>query len=333
MRHAVVLLLAVSLSGFPATGAMLTPEAEGFDPAGADGMFAPRTRAAIRSCQTSRAARATARPSAVPPVVSGARQQPSPPPSADQENLFWQSIVNSTDPADFEAYLEVFPNGVFRRLAENRLAALRAPSGPASGGNAPRRRPGDVFRDCAECPEMVVMTGGRPAMGRYEVTRGEYRAFVSATGGTGSDWWQHTIFLQTDRHPVVNVSWDDAQAYVSWLSQRTGAAYRLPSEAEWEQAAEGTQRGCHEDRTGRYGTCPVGSHGSNAQGLSDMFANVMEWTSGCSQGDCSHRVIRGGAFDTLEIVLEEGVPRINMETDFRIGIVGFRVSRMPDWSP
>ena len=166
--------------------------------------------------------------------------------------------MNSTDPADFEAYLEVFPNGVFRRLAENRLAALRAPSGPASGGNAPRRWPGDVFRDCAECPEMVVMTGGRPAMGRYEVTRGEYRAFVSATGGTGSDWWQHTIFLQTDRHPVVNVSWDDAQAYVSWLSQRTGAAYRLPSDAEWEQAAEGTQRGCHERPHGQEWHVPRG---------------------------------------------------------------------------
>ena len=78
---------------------------------------------------------------------------------------------------------------------------------------------------------------------------------------------------------------------------------------------------------------PCGFARFERTGLSDMFANVMEWTSGCSQGDCSHRVIRGGAFDTLEIVLEEGVPRINMETDFTIGIVGFRVSRMPDWSP
>ena len=131
MRHALVLSLAVSLSGFPATGEMLTPEAEEFDPAGTDGMFGPRTRAAIRSCQTSRGARATARPSAVPPVVSGARQQPSPPPSADQENLFWQSIVNSTDPADFEAYLEVFPNGVFRQIG-----------GEPSGGPSRAKRPG-----------------------------------------------------------------------------------------------------------------------------------------------------------------------------------------------
>ena len=221
-------------------------QAAGFDPGGADGMFRPRTRAAIRSWQASRSTRATgyldgasvaalqpsvpgqptfrqretvaavslSRASAAPPAVPPAQQQTSPPASAEQENLFWQSIVNSTDPADFEAYLEVFPNGVFRRLAENRLSALRV-----SGGNAPavgrpagsagspvagprvagapvaavsgtpagvdpaRLQPGDVFRDCDECPEMVVLLpGGGLAMGRYEVTVGEYRAFVSATG-------------------------------------------------------------------------------------------------------------------------------------------------------
>ena len=80
--------------------------------------------------------------------------------------------MNSANPADFEAYLAQFPNGVFRALAENRLAALRAP-----------RRPGEVFRDCDACPEMVVLPGGGLALGRYEVTVGEYRAFATATGG------------------------------------------------------------------------------------------------------------------------------------------------------
>ena len=80
---------------------------------------------------------AAASPPASGPVVGAAafaaHQQSAP---AEQENLFWQSIANSTDPADFEAYLEVFPNGVFRRLAENRLAALRSLDGnvPASSG-------------------------------------------------------------------------------------------------------------------------------------------------------------------------------------------------------
>ena len=148
-------------------------EAAGFDPGGADGMFGPRTRSAIRRWQTSRGARATGyldaasvaslRPSvpgqptfrqrepvaavssagasAALPAAAPAQQQQLSPVSAEQENLFWQSIVNSTDPADFEAYLEVFPNGVFRRLAENRLAALRSPGGnaPASAGRDQRQ--------------------------------------------------------------------------------------------------------------------------------------------------------------------------------------------------
>ena len=287
-------------------------EAQGFDPGGADGMFGPRTRTAIRSWQSSRGARPTGyldgaavaalrpsvvgqptfrppeRPGAVgaspsgpvaaaasQPAASGAAAQQA---TAELEALFWQSIVNSTDPANFEAYLEEFPNGVFRRLTQNRLAALREPAndrpasvgrptggvgspgtgsrvsgtggtafGAVAGGDAPRR-PGDVFRDCEECPEMVVLPGGGLAMGRYEVTVGEYRAFASATGGgagggciTGGDVesWRDPGFPQTDRHPVTCVNWDDAQAYVSWLSRRTAATYRLPTEAEWERAAEG----------------------------------------------------------------------------------------------
>ena len=125
--------------------------------------------------------------------------------------------MNSTNPAEFEAYLAQFPNGVFNALARARLAALQSPpatgaaaAGAGVGGAASaapggrvaaatgrpgvaaaapgvaagdaRPRPGEVFRDCAECPEMVVLSGGRLALGRYEVTVGEYRAFASATG-------------------------------------------------------------------------------------------------------------------------------------------------------
>ena len=271
-------------------------QAVGFDPGGADGMFGPRTRAAIRRWQTSRGERATGyldgalvaalRPSPVgqpmfrqreppgadtaaasasvaPPAVPGSAQQQPPAATLPVEVVFWQSIATSTNAAEFEAYLRRFPNGMFSELAQIRLEALRAaateapaaagrPSGgmgsPASsprvsgaggaafggaaaGADAPRRA-GDVFRDCAECPEMVVLPGGGLALGRYEVTVGEYRAFASATGagagdgctasftlsGTaGADSWRWPGFPQTDRHPVTCVSWDDAQAYVSWL--------------------------------------------------------------------------------------------------------------------
>ena len=117
----------------------------GFDPGGADGLFGPRTRAAIRSWQSTRGVRSTgyldgsqvealrglggSRPPA--PVAAGAD-------SGGLEVVFWQSIVNSTNPADFEAYLEQFPNGVFRALAQNRLAALRGSADGTATAAVPR---------------------------------------------------------------------------------------------------------------------------------------------------------------------------------------------------
>ncbi len=367
-------------------------QSAGFDPGAADGLFGPRTRAAIRRWQTSRGARSTgyldgasatalrtAGGSAPVVAVDASSAQPSPPnaPAASpaattaQENLFWQSVMNSTNPAEFEAYLRRFPNGVFSELAQARLAALRRPAGavpaptgtrvggagsseasgsrvagapaPAFGtaaGGDVRLRPGGVFRDCAECPEMVVLPGGNLAMGRYEVTVGEYRAFASATGGGAGgecitlgegngNSWRGPGFPQTDRHPVACVSWDDAQAYVSWLSRTTGVRYRLPTEAEWERAAAGSQRGCDIERTETSGTCPVGSYGSNAAGLSDMVGNLWEWTEDCVQGDCGRRVSRGGSWDDVAEYQRPGA-RVGGWADFRHDTAGFRVSRTLD---
>ena len=250
-----------------------------------------------------------------------------------QETVFWESIRASADPADFEAYLELFADGTFSRLARNRLAELRRPGSVSRPTADPsrRRRPGDVFRDCAECPEMVVLSGGGLAMGRYEVTMGEYRAFVSATGGTGNDMWRYAWSPLTDRHPVGNVSWDDAQAYVSWLSRRTGATYRLPSEAEWERAAAGSRPGC--DTLGRGsrpdGPCPVGTNGANAAGLSDMRGNVGEWTSDCAPDGCGRRVLRGFSWLSSAEVLRLGRPSWE-PTARRLLFNGFRVSRTLD---
>ena len=376
-------------------------QTEGFDPGGADGLFGPRTRAAIRSWQTSRGARATgyldgaaaealrtsgesgpavaqvARPG--PTVATAAEPQAPPagatplPASAELEGLFWQSVMNSTNPAEFEAYLRRFPTGVFTELARARLAALQSPPATAAAaagagvggaasaapggrvaaatgrpgvaaaaagvaaGNA-RLRPGEVFRDCAECPEMVMLSGGRLALGRYEVTVGEYRAFASATGGSAGGWclttrngdgsWRNPGFRQADRHPVTCVSWDDAQEYVSWLSRTTGATYRLPTEAEWGGAAAGSQPGC--DVLGRGtppdGTCPVGSSGANGVGLSDMVGNVWEWTADCWEGDCGRRVVRGGSWDRHRGYLRPGA-REWFRADRRFVSLGFRVAR------
>ena len=202
------------------------------------------------------------------------------------------------------------------------------------------RRPGDVFRDCAECPEMVVLAGGGLAMGRYEVTVGEYRAFASATDGVGAgggcsaisggDSWRDPGFPQTDRHPVTCVSWDDAQEYVSWLSRRTGATYRLPTEAEWERAAAGTPAGvgCG-DRASSEGTCPVGSYGANAAGLLDMAGNLWEWTLDCLGRNCGRRLCRGGSWIFNAENLRPGTRTWITSAD-RSAFGGFRVSRTLD---
>ena len=182
---------------------------------------------------------------------------------AQQETVFWQSIVSSTNASDFEAYLRQYPAGAFRALATNRLAALRGGGGdvPASrpGADRPaRREAGEVFRDCPTCPELVVVPAGRfrmgcvsgrdcqdderPvhevevasfALGAYEVTFEEYDRFA---GETGRDRPNDRGWGRGGR-PVMNVSWEDATAYAEWLSAETGARYRLPSESEWEYAA------------------------------------------------------------------------------------------------
>ena len=283
---------------------------------------------ALRECGAGCSA-AQALPSAGWPRV--AVTQDAPPPSAPsagtaaQENLFWQSIMNSEDPADYQAYLEQFPEGVFARLARNRLAALGA-----SMTDRQAMEPGRVFRDCSFCPELVVVPAGRfrmgcvsgsreceddefPvhevqvkafALGRYEVTFSEYDRFTDATGRRRADdegWGR-------DRRPVINVSWDDAVSYTYWLSEETGESYRLPSEAEWEYAARagtttaygwGADRGRDRANCRRCGsrwdndeTAPVGSFPANRWGFHDVHGNVYEWTS-----DCWHESYRGAPTD------------------------------------
>ena len=190
---------------------------------------------------------------------------------------------------------------------------------------------------------MVVLPGGQLAMGRYEVTVGEYRAFAAATGGgagAGCDYieghsWRDPGFRQnrsqTDRHPVVCVNWNDAHEYLAWLSTRTGATYRLPSDAEWDRAAAGGQQaGCYIVYTGGTymgldGTCPVGSYGLNAGGLSDMVGNVSEWTTDCYAGDCGRRASRGGSWGNGNARFLQPSARTGPDAAVRCNALGFRV--------
>ena len=215
-------------------------------------------------------------------------------------------------------------------------AEVRSERDAAERTRLARWPPGELFRDCAACPEMVILPGSALALGRYELTVGEYRAFASATAGdagghcvtfvTGESYsWRDPSFPQTDHHPVTCLSWNDVQAYLSWLSGEAGTPYRLPSEDEWTRAAAGSPPGCYAEHSDG-GTCAVGSYRSNNVGLFDMVGNVSEFTSDCYDGDCRRRVTRGGNWWYEPENLRPDV-RGSITADIRSHRVGFRVAR------
>ena len=300
----------------------------------------------------------------------------------------------------------------------------------ASDSTAPK--PGAVFRDCADCPEMVVIPAGAftmgssgsektwaathgldaasvgdeasqhkvslrdfalavadeaPqhkvslrsfALGKYDVTRREYAAFVSETGHRADGGcyengpnsakragasWKNPGFKQTDNDPVICVSWDDAQAYVSWLNrklQRSGSAsgdgpYRLPSESEWEYAARAgtttrfwwgddesaaTAHAWYKENSGGQ-THPVGLKPANRFDLYDMAGNVWQWTQDCyaesyaaapnngtaaEMGKQCLRVDRGGSWYFPTWLLRPATRERN-PAGCRDKVMGFRVAR------
>ncbi len=244
--------------------------------------------------------------------------------AARREGEFYREALELLDSA--EVRLE-------REVADRRRARRRA---EAERRRVARWPPGHVFRDCETCPEMVVLPGSVLALGRYEVTLAEYRAFAAATrGGAGAgcrgpddgDYsWRNPPFPQTDRHPVTCVSWHDAQAYLSWLSRTTRAPYRLPTLEELVEVAAGSEPGCYRGRTGREGPCPVGTYGLNDLGLSDLLGNVLEWTSGCPGGDCGRRWMHGSHWANQGGFLGPDT-RGHVRTAFRQALAGFRVAR------
>jgi formylglycine-generating enzyme required for sulfatase activity len=239
------------------------------------------------------------------------------------------------------------------------------------------------FDDCAGaawCPRMVSLASGRFVMGspprergrfddeaqrsvrvqafaiaKYPVTRGQWHAFVAATGRstpdapcayarTGHPTWKNTGFPQDDRHPVVCVTWADAQDYARWLSARTGHHYRLLTDPEWEYAARGGtttpfpwgSAASHE--FGNYGkdeccgpmvrgndrwefTSPVGSFPPNRFGLYDMHGNVTVWLETCADSaeklpipkgakGCTYRYGRGANYDDYPAMLRSAAKNL-----------------------
>jgi formylglycine-generating enzyme required for sulfatase activity len=246
------------------------------------------------------------------------------------------------------------------KIASDKLAVDKLTADKAAAEKRVVPVAGQIIKDCADCPEMVVIPlgsflMGSPAvekgrredegpvhqvrigysfaLGKHELTRGEFSRFAAASGykteaersqgcsvWDGKAWvydvsrsWRNPGFAQTDSHPVVCVSWNDAQAYLAWLNEKApGKGFRLPSEAEWEYAARAGQGAVRYpwgddlnysqicdfsngmDATGKAQvqgvtwtvascsdghayTAPVGGFKANAFGLYDMHGNVAEW--------------------------------------------------------
>ncbi len=236
----------------------------------------------------------------------------------------------------------------------------------SSGGRGPEMViiPSGQFRmgcvsgqDCQEdeFPVHEVTIPEAIAVSKYQVTFADWDQCVAGDGCNGhrpddANW-------SRGNRPVVNVSWRDVKAYVSWLSNETGETYRLLSESEWEYAARagsetayswgnniGTNRAhCNSCRSqwGEGRAVPVGSFPANAFGLHDMHGNVWEWVEDCWNasyarapsegsawlaGNCDRRVLRGGGWNARPSMLR-GAFRSALPTNFRSNSNGFRVAR------
>ncbi|SAL60296.1 serine/threonine kinase [Caballeronia peredens] len=263
-----------------------------------------------------------------------------------------------------------------------------APATPAAPAPAPAataavaaktaaKTAGNEIKDCPSCPALIPISPGsftmgsnnddpaeKPphrvsiahpyAIGKTEVTVEQWNACAEAGACT-------RIAADGDappaNSPMRNVSWDDAQVYVKWLSKLGGKSYRLPTEAEWEYAARGgTQstywwgdqmkkgtadcKDCGEPYRPEAPT-PVASFAANPYGLYDMNGSVWEWVADCWHGSyknapadgrawddpsCSVRVIRGGSWREGAAYMQSAT-RFKYSSSVRQSQNGFRVAR------
>lgn len=277
------------------------------------------------------------------------------------------------------------------RATKTQVAAL--PVTPRPGTSAPissgplEHEVGSNFKDCGSCPDMVVAPAGRFLMGaaksetghqpaeepqhevtvaaplaisKFEITFDEWEA-CALEGGCANHRPQDGGWGR-GRRPVIYVSHDDAKSYVDWLRQKSGKAYRLLSEAEWEFAARGgtstpfaggetlaptqanfdasSQTSSRKPGTYQGTSVEVGSFPPNPYGLHDMEGNVFEWVEDCSNknhagapadasprgGDCQRRMAKGGAW-YYEAEFARPSARMSFPKGSRLNVIGFRVAR------
>lgn len=312
------------------------------------------------------------------------------------ELAFWETIRNSENASEYRAYLDAYPNGRFSALARTREQLYRgkpgaaaasaapppaapppaapAPAASAPAASAPKAAP---IRDCSDCPELTAIPPGSFQMGSNDLYEFEkpvhpvtVRGFYLGTREVSLDEWDRCVneggcnYRPDDRglgrgkRPVTDIHWNDANAYLAWLSARTGKRYRLPSESEWEYSARaGTTTtypwgqslekdranclGCNEPP--RRSAVASGQYPPNAFGLYDMAGNAAEWVADCWSENyraaprdgsayvvpgCRERVLRGGSFNNDPRYLRSAA-RFKYEADVRFYTNGFRVAREP----
>jgi formylglycine-generating enzyme required for sulfatase activity len=197
-----------------------------------------------------------------------------------------------------------------------------------------------------EGPQHRVTIGRRFAIGRYPVISAQYDL------SRESNRWHNS-----NEVPVTDVSWHDAQDYVAWISQATGQAYRLPSEAEWEYACRAgttsqysfgatiTPHDANYDDSGLRRMSEVGAYPPNPWGLYDMHGNVFEWveddwhenyrgapTNGSAWRDAKASansrlcILRGGSWSSASRLCRSAC-RSTLDVGGRSHLVGFRVAR------
>ncbi|WP_145199242.1 SUMF1/EgtB/PvdO family nonheme iron enzyme [Sphingobium sp. B2] len=235
------------------------------------------------------------------------------------------------------------------------------------------RAANDRFYDCANCPWMRAIPAGttpfgspasepgrgsdepvqadvrieRPfAIGVYEVTIAEWNGCVRDNACAKLGNWAKEN--PNPLIPATDISYEDAQAFLAWLTVKSGRTYRLPTEAEWEYASRGgaptafpwgddiAPSQANYDHTARYrgsDTAPyrgypesVNAYPANALGLNQMQGNVWEWTSGCTDQSCRMRVIRGGSFESAPDALRSA-NRFTVPPTKRRQDAGLRVVR------
>ncbi|BBP98612.1 hypothetical protein BSFA1_37410 [Burkholderia sp. SFA1] len=328
-----------------------------------NGRFAALAKARIERLKASGTASAKPATPAAPPAATATPAAPAPKPAP----------AAPATPATAAAPEKPRPSAP-------PVAATPAAPAAANAKPAAKTASGGEVKDCPSCPVLIPLSAGsftmgsnnddpaeKPphrvsighpfAIGKYEVTVEQWNACADAGACTRIALDGDGSTPPAGNAPMRNVSWDDAQVYVKWLSKVGGKAYRLPTEAEWEYAARGGTQSTYwwgdqmkkgnadcKDCGDPYkpeAPTPVGSFAANPYGLYDMNGSVWEWVADCwhssyknapadgrawDDPSCSVRVIRGGSWREGATYMQSAT-RFKYSSSVRQSQNGFRVAR------